>query len=558
MVRVRDNQIEVTTRTLRATWADGVLTSLSARPDGQTLVDPAPDDGPPMYLIYASGEAVAIGREMGDRVYVLPRSDTEAEIRIEGWHGDGAIRVSEDVETGDMVVEPSGYASRPGLRACRLPIGGIAESLKLVAPFFQGVRLPLDDPLIRNSHWQWPHQWEAGLAILEGAGGGWWVRAEDDRYRYKALHVGSRDTHDTLGLDTETYGPMDANLSAGNLEWRINTFAGDWETPAATYRAWMAKAYDLAREPLPDWFDDIRFAVSWCPTKPDILDAIAARVPAGRVLLHMPDWRTDAYDENYPTYKASETGRGFIETAQNAGFHVMPHLNAIDMDPSHPVYTRVRDFQQRAVDSKRVLGWTWVDGAGKPVPESNAGRLLHRSEKTMVKIHPGLGTWRSILSQAVRESAESLDLSAAFLDVTLCSWNLHNCLVDDMTSTEGMRRLIGDVARLGLVVGGEGRNEITSLHQRFAQVHLFRSWHATDEGLDRLEKEGLCPLNEFLFGNWCKSFGYSGLNGDSPVSATRMRVHEKLGAIPTVTVGAAKDIARPNRVVRQMLDAAGA
>jgi hypothetical protein len=37
-----------------------------------------------------------------------------------------------------------------------------------------------------------------------------------------------------------------------------------------------------------------------------------------------------------------------------------------------------------------------------------------------------------------------------------------------------------------------------------------------------------------------------------------MRVHEKLGAIPTATIGSAKDIARPNRVVREMLDAAGA
>lgn len=558
MIRVRDGLVEVRTRTLAATWTDGVLTFLGARLNGQALIHSTSEASPPLYLMYASGEAVPLGREMGDRVYALPRNDTEAEIRVEGWHGDGVIRVSEDVETGDMVVEPSGYASRPGLRACRLPIAGIDESLKLVAPFFQGVRVGLDDPLIRNSHWQWPHQWEAGLAILEGADGGWSVRAEDDRYRYKALHVGSREAAHELGLDTETYGPADASLSAGGLEWRFSTHAGSWETPATTYREWMEKAYGLAAEPVPDWVEDIRVAVSWCPTRPDILDALAARVPPTRVLIHLPDWRTAPYDENYPAYEASDAGRGFIETAQNAGFHVMPHFNAIDMDPTHATYARVRDFQQRAADSKRVLGWTWVDGAGKPVPESNAGRLLHQSEKTMVKIHPGLGTWRSILSNAVRAAKESVGLSAAFLDVTLCSWNLHNCLVDDMTSTEGMRRLIHDVARLGLVVGGEGRNEITALHQRFAQVHLFRSWHATIDGLDRLVEDGLCPLNEFLFGKWCRSFGYSGLSGDAQTSATRMRAHEKLGAIPTVTIGSAQDIARPNAVVRRLLDAAGA
>ncbi len=558
MIRVRDGVVDVTTRTLKATWTDGTLTFLGPRSGGKALVQSAPDSAPPMCLVYATGETVPLGREMGDRVYALARTDTEAEIRVEGWHGDGVIRITEDTATGDMVVEPSGYASRPGLRSCRLPITGVSDSLQLVAPLFQGVRLGLDDPLIRNSHWQWPHQWEAGLAILAGENGGWWVRAEDDRYRYKALSVGSRDSAHSLGLDTEAYGPSDANMSAGGLEWRINTYAGGWEAPAAAYRDWLEDAYDLAREPLPDWLDDIRLAVSWCPTKPDILDALARHAPPSRVLIHMPDWRTDSYDENYPNYTASDAGRGFIETARNAGFHLMPHFNAIDMDPTHPVYARVRDFQQRALDSRRLLGWTWVDGAGKPVPESNAGRLEHRSEKTMVKVHPGLGAWRSILSDAVRESAQSTGTDAAFLDVTLCSWNLHNCLVDNMTSTEGMRRLIQDVSRLGLVVGGEGRNEITALHQRFAQVHLFRSWHASVDGLERLAEAGLCPLNEFLFGKWCRSFGYSGLDGDTPLSETRMRAHEQLGAIPTVTVGSARDIAQPNRAVRERLEAAGA
>ena len=46
---------------------------------------------------------------------------------------------------------------------------GIRHDLDLVAPLFQGVKLKLDDSLIRDSRWIWPMSWEAGLAILQSA-----------------------------------------------------------------------------------------------------------------------------------------------------------------------------------------------------------------------------------------------------------------------------------------------------------------------------------------------------------------------------------------------------
>jgi hypothetical protein len=54
-------------------------------------------------------------------------------------------------------------------------------------------------------------------------------------------------------------------------------------------------------------------------------------------------------------------------------------------------------------------------------------------------------------------------LEAVFIDVTLCSWSLHNCLVEGLSSTEGMKRLISHMGGLskGLVVEREGLNEIT-------------------------------------------------------------------------------------------------
>jgi hypothetical protein len=173
----------------------------------------------------------------------------------------------------------------------------------------------------------------------------------------------------------------------------------------------------------------------------------------------------------------------------------------------------------------------------------------------MVKIHPGLSMWRSILGENILGAARTLSLQAVFIDVTLNTYNLHNCLVESMTPTEGMRRLIEQVAALGdgLVVGGEGLNEITAQGLSFAQAHLFESWQDTRPGLERT---GGCPLNEFLFGKLCRTIGYSGLGGRDHNEELRMRIHEEHGAVPTLTVKSPQEITHPNPTVKQILEKA--
>jgi len=230
----------------------------------------------------------------------------------------------------------------------------------------------------------------------------------------------------------------------------------------------------------------------------------------------------------------------------------MPHFNSIDMDPSHPAYHYIRDFQYRNIETKMAQGWSWYNGATKPVPESNAARMRHRRHKTMVKVQPGLGLWRSLPAENIFPAAEKLSLEMVFLDVTPCTWNLHNCLVENTAPSEGMKQLmalIGSPGK-GFVVAGEGRNEITIQNQAFFQVHLFRSSGPNVEGLERLKP---CPLNEFLLGGWCRSFGYSLLGGQTPAKELRMRMHIARGAIPTLTVRSAAELEHPNQAVERIL-----
>jgi len=557
-VTVKDNKVYIETQTLSAVIEKGLLTSFRSKINQEEFIE-KPDiiNFRALQLLYIRNEIVEVNEEKFGSIETCQISGQKAEIVFHSWDGDGVLLISADAETGDLLIEPSAYSSRPGVLACRWSISGLKPSLELVAPFFQGVKLKLDDPLIKNNRWKWPHFWEAGFAILQSKEGGFWIHTQDNRYRFKALQTGIGTDPFAIGLESEAYGPIDDNLSAGGICWRINTFRGDWHAPAEQYRQWYWKAYDLdseerKRQP---WMNDVKLALSWCPGSPEILDALAQRVPPKKVILHFSNWRTDGYDENYPNYTASESAQVFIRKCRQMGFHVMPHFNSIDMDPSHPVYTQIRDFPYRDVETKQLQGWSWYKGRGIGVPESNMNRLNNRDKKVMVKIHPGLTMWRSVLGRNILKAVQELSLDTVFIDVTLCIWNIHNCIVESMAPTEGMNRLIRYVAGLGegLVVGGEGLNEITAQGQSFGQVHLFKSWQSS---IDGLERAGGCNLNEFLFGKLCRTIGYSGLGGRNKDEELRMQIHQEHGAIPTITIRSAEDIINPKPAVKRMLEIA--
>jgi hypothetical protein len=557
-VLVKDHRVFIETQTLTAVIEKGVLTSLKNKMNGEEFIE-KPDivNFRALQLLYINNETIQVNQEKFGSIETHQVSDHRAEIIFHSWDGDGVLVISADDSTGDLLIEPSAYSSRPGVLACRWSVSGIKPSLELVAPLFQGVKLKLDDPLIKNKRWGWPSSWEAGFVIFQSREAGFWVHTRDDRYRFKALQTGTETDPYMIGFDSEAYGPVDNNLSAGGICWRINTYQGDWRVPAESYRQWYWQAYKLETEmqKRQPWISDVKLAISWCPGDLAILTALARKVPPGRILLHFPDWRTDNYDENYPDYNASDSARIFIKKCQEMGFRVMPHFNSIDMDPSNPVYTLVRDFVYRSVDTKQLQGWSWYENRVIGVPESNLNRLNNRDKKVMVKIHPGLSMWRSILGERILKASGELMLDTVFIDVTLCIWNIHNCIVESMAPTEGMNRLIKHVSGLGngLVVGGEGLNEITAQGLSFGQAHLFQSWQTSIEGLERT---GGCPLNEFLFGKLCRTFGYTGLGGRDKDEELRMQMHLEHGAIPTITIDTAEDITNPNPAVKKMLDIA--
>ena len=553
-ITVKDNiMLEVVTPRLKAVFNGATLVSLTSASGRNMLQSPG---GAGLGITVSEAAPTPLGTSPFAQVQVVQLGQRVAHVNLEDDEGDACLKISIDAQDR-LVLEPSAQLIRQGLGAVRLNLSGVAAGLKLVAPFFQGCRLELDHPLAVG-YWTWPQMWEAALVILQGDGEGWSVHCEDRRSLPKGLAIIGESR--TLGLDTQAIGPWHANAAVGGLAWIIDCHQGDWQAPARQYHDWLREAYSLGRmaELRPSWWGDIRFGVQWCPANIAVLDALERALPPARVLLHVPGWRSDPYDVNYPEYNAAPAAKAFIAEAVRRGFHPLPHFNYCAIDPNHPIFPRVLNYVLRDMHNKRLQGWRWKSGTCPPFPQGYGNIARHRGQNVMAYVHGGLSFWRREIARRIAAATTNLGTDGAFVDQTLCAWNCDNGLVENLTSIEGMLALTRDLSELDgkLAIGGEGRNEMNMQYQSFAQAHLYMSWFKNHPNFAELDP---VPVGDVLYGDLCRTMGYNAIDGSTPESQLRIDVHDKLGAIPSVTIGSAAEIASPNPTVKQMLArAAGA
>lgn len=554
-IRIQGNRIEITTARLSATFEGPELVELR-NPQGQVLARRPKKGVPALTLGFSNGEATPLCVTQYAQVRVVKVGQRVVHVHVADENGDACVRLWID-EAERLVVEPSAHTIRRGLSSVCWRVAGIAPRLKLVAPFYQGCRQDLAHPLIAGKHWEWPHRWEAALAILQGAGGGFSVAAYDSANHPKAVRVGSGDSVRSLGFETMLNGPARDSVAVGSLQWVIDTHQGDWQVSAGVYRAWLQAERGMAALGAlrPAWAAEIRLALQWANNNPAVLDAVAKIIDPAKVLIHQSSWRADPYDVNYPEYRAGKAGAAYIRKAEDMGFRVMPHFNFFAIDPNHPAFAGLTDFVARQFGSQRLMAWRWKDGHC-PAPPQGFGTLANlRDEKLMYYLHTGASAWRRLLAERIATAARKHHLPAVFVDQTLCTWNLDNALIEDLTMTEGMVALTKELTELDgpLAVGGEGLNEMNMRYQTFAQAHLFESHHRSNAHFTELDP---VPVGAFLYGDMCKTMGYANIAGDTPESVWRLEVHERLGAMPSLIVSRPQDVLKPNKAVRRVLDRA--
>ncbi len=537
-VRVEGTKLTVSTPTVRAVFEGPVLASL--RPaDSEVEFVQAGANVTGLDLLYLNSEL--LGTDKLQTVRVVQITEIAARIEVNGADSTRTLLVAVDPDTGDIRLTPDGLSNRRGLRAVRwtFPLHGQVHT---VLPIINGIQFRTDQPEPHTRRYAWPFEWNAQLAIFERADHCVMIHCEDQAYLFKAIHVTRHPDHTDLGFDSEPPGPLWENRTAGGIEWRINAYRGDWKVPATRYKQWMERTYRLAelRRHRPAWVDNITLAVCWAGSKPEMLDALAAVHPPEQTLIHLADWRTDPYDIDYPDYVPVERSLQYMAKAREMGFHVMPHFNYFSVYYKHPFYQVVRDFQIRTADRNMLDGWFWP-------PETHA-------QNRMGYVHPGLGTWRAKMVDAVSEACDKMGTDVAFLDQTFCTWNADNALVQGMNTIGGMRQLEADLlaVRPRLVLAGEGLTEVSFQQQAFGQGSFYGGRGKLDQV--RLElQHGIC---QFLWGDHCRLIGYFYLSPGGEDFENSITMYERMGALPTIITNNPNDLQQMTDLTRRIFDRA--
>jgi hypothetical protein len=543
MIQVTENGLLIETRTTRVRFSGSRLVSIQDAVTHEEFLDPAlAKDVHGFELFHQNGKIFPLGiHPLASQVNTTLITERIGEILLKDWECDVSIRVSIDETSGDILLEPSAWSMQGGIAGLAFNIAGIRTDLEVVGPFQQGAKAPLSHPQMQGKNAGWPYDWEAGFLGFAGNDSGFTVQAWDESFIPKGVILGREKAPQAVSFITYARGPLEANRCVGNLCWRISAYRGDWRTPVLRYRDWYWMAYHLedAARLRPQWLDQLKLAISWCPTNPDLLDALARKVDPQQVFLHLPHWRPFEYDQDYPTYTAGTEGAAFIAKAREMGYHVAPHANACQMSPDHPFFFQARDFCTRSPQDLRWGGWSWlpVEGWGSFGPPQSYSLMPARKDwNVLVNVHLAWSPWRRQLTRQVADLVREHKLDSIFVDVSQLIHNSDNAVLENLTYAQGSLKLIRELAEIapGLCVSGESRNEISTQYLSVEQFHLFNFAHASAiDGVDvSWVNEVTAPVNEILFKGLARGIGYNYGKGNNRIPMIDATL--KQGAIPTL------------------------
>jgi hypothetical protein len=430
-----------------------------------------------------------------------------------------------DPDSGDIIITQEAKGGRKGLTGVSWSISGIPLDMNILVPGSSGLKLTRTTPGAPYT-FDYPISWEAQMLIVEGAGRGFYLWAEDAEGIYKKLVVDRKPDGWSIRLTTHPYAPYEEASECKPLRWHLNVYEGDWRVPAKRYRDWAEHVFQptpvAAQKPA--WVKDIRCcAIMNCDEA--MLAKLAERVDTKQTLLYLYDWRKAGYDRDYPSYDAPFPHIApFIEKAHALGFKVMLHVNYFGCDPLNPLYAQFEKYQIRNPVTGQLEWWTW-DRADPPIK--------------FAYINPAYKPWRDLLVERFTALRDLLHPDALHLDQTLCIYNDKQGLIDGMSLIQGnialhreLREALPDVA-----LSGEGLDEITYRHEAFAQRHVFGMNHA-EGNFDLTSLQMAHPISSYLLRNYTTIYGYLGMTPPTrgQLYGAWREAYRNWGVIPTITV----------------------
>ncbi len=506
---------------LRAQFTRGALTALADSHNGTLFSASSEDTRAGIHTLggdywVAEAQHATAGAGLADAEQTLVPVGAPEGTRIEQ-------RCAFDAASGELVLSQHATSPAPGLWGVEWSVGGIPLEMNIIVPAFSGLRLTRNSPGAEMS-FDYPMLWEAGLVIVEGGSGGFYVWAEDPKPGYKRLMIKRSSDGWRLSFVSMANAPFDDKCEVGPLRWRVGVYSGDWRVPAKRYRGWMEKTFSPTpvERQQPAWVKDIRACVTM-PLDLATLEALPLRLDPKQTILYAYDWRKSGYDRDYPTYdQPVERLDPFVQRAHALGFRVMLHCNYFGCDPLNPLYAQFQPYQVKSPWNAHEPEW-WEWEASPPIK--------------FAYINPACKAWRDVLVARFTTLCRDHAIDALHLDQTLCIDNDHNGLIEDMTMIEGNAALHRDLraALPEIALSGEGLDEVTCRMEAFAQRHVFGMDHT--KGTFSVEKLHMAhPISSYLLGPYTIICGYLGCAAptDGQIYGAWQEAYRNYGVIPTL------------------------
>jgi hypothetical protein len=209
-------------------------------------------------------------------------------------------------------------------------------------------------------------------------------------------------------------------------------------------------------------------------------------------LLYLPGWHAP-YDTKYPAYApcaelgGSDTFRQMLESADQAGVTVMPHLNFWAYDVSSGLLNDYTDFQVQD-EQGQPMGWPGILKTGYTNPLA-----FMRVEDPR---------WQEVFFRYIEPLLSDYKVKALFLDQIGC-WTGHDKAFDDATDTIICRLR---TLQPGLMLGGEVLRE-----DLITQIDIYQAWGQPWCGVEADFTDNFSPIVALLFSSKTKLISHLGV-----------------------------------------------
>ena len=435
------------------------------------------------------------------------------------------IRIGIDADTGDLVIQQHGISKY--IISIMWGCGYLnSQQVDVILPAHCGEIIDAAPEIPKRGfrHFEYPERWEAQLAILQGGGGGFFVRSTDTTFRFKGVYHAPSGEHFGISFKTHNFAPFRDKHEITSVEWRLNAYRGDWQVPARIYRDWMETTFQPKQPPA--WVKDLELVI-YAPYNPldiSILPLLAEHVNPSTTLLYIIGW----YDPSRglaPDYVPDPEFSDFLKAAHGYGFRVMAFVTFHGCSPNSPLYLEFEEYQLRHPIQGHKLGYK-LDDPTYDYPTAY--------------INPAAKAFRNYLVEQMKTLYETYPIDALHLDINTSVVN--NPPIDGVTSAQGNVMLHQELAAAmpGIVLGGENVHEIT-----FFNTNLAQRWSYNNKQPH--------PISSFLFSTWTIPYGYHVPNPDREPEFYQpfQEAYTVWGVLPTIRIRAPWMLTDPNMVRTQ-------